>query len=88
MEIQHRFSSCHKKTVSDSLPQKFSSHVIEGHIKSALRLLAADTTGGVLLLDSDIDGVSVQSVLLKKHPQLRPHLSYVNQVLHFLHAIL
>ena len=42
---------------------------MEGHIKSALRLLAADTTVGVLPLASDIDVVSVRSVLLKKHPQ-------------------
>ena len=42
---------------------------MEGHIKSPLQLLAAESTLGVLPLASDIDGASARSVLLKKHPQ-------------------
>ena len=65
--IQHHLSSYHKKSV-DSLPRSFSNHIMEGHVKSALQLLSAENTGGVLPLDTDSDGASVRSILLKKHP--------------------
>ena len=45
---------------------------MEGHVKSALQLLSTENTGGVLPLDSDIDGTSVRSILLKKHPPAQP----------------
>jgi len=43
---------------------------MEGHVKSVFRLLAWD---GVLPLDSDINGVSVHSILLQKHLPVHHH---------------
>ena len=63
------------RTEEENMMNLFSSHMHQGKIKSALRLLSPSTRGGVLPLDQEVPGhgvggstSTVRDILKSKHP--------------------
>ncbi len=75
--IQHQFSRQHqnRSRSAQQTARVFSKLMMEGRVRAALQLIAEDSNGGPLQLDSQIgsDGLNttpetVREILLKKHP--------------------
>ena len=75
--IQHQFSRQHqnRSRSAQQTAREFAKLMMEGRVRAALRLIAEDSNGGPLQLDSQIgsDGLNttpetVREILLKKHP--------------------
>ena len=75
--IQHQFSrqNQNRSRSAQQTAREFAKLMMEGRVRAALRLIAEDSNGGPLQLDSQIgtDGlnttpVTVRENLLKKHP--------------------
>ena len=75
--IQHQFSRQHqnRSRSAQQTAREFTKLMMEGRVRAALRLIAEDSNGGPLQLDSQIgsDGLNttpetVREILLKKHP--------------------
>ncbi len=66
-----------RNTPTDQLSRKFSTLMMEGKVRAALRLIAENHTGRLLHLDSTADpnnsSESVRDSLLKKHPPKQPY---------------
>ena len=61
------------RTEEENIMNLFSSHMHQGKVKSALRLLSPTTRGGVLPLDQEVPGAdgsmsTVRRFLKSKHP--------------------
>ena len=75
--IQHQFSRQHQNRYrsAQQTARVFAKLMMEGRVRAALRLIAEDSNGGPLQLDSQIgsDGLNitpetVREMLLRKHP--------------------
>ena len=65
-----------KGTPRDNLARSFANLVMQGKVKSALRLLSSDSRGTPLSLDKEITSSTgsdtIRDILHKKHPPSRP----------------
>ena len=69
--LQSRLQTSSTRVKEEDIPRVFSRLMIQGKVNAALRYLSDNSTGGVLSLDSVIEGsngMTAQEVLRQKHP--------------------
>ena len=77
--IQRHLRKISVKNDDAAIARRFSTCVLQGNIKGALRCLSYSGTGGVLCLDDVVassgERCTVRDVLLEKHPSGQPDIT-------------
>ena len=70
--IQSRIKTQHFPRSSKDMARWFANLMFTGKVRDAIRLLSENKNGGVLSLDSRVEGRPVKDILIDKHPPSKP----------------